>query len=128
MRKIKLGVLGILVVLFALSIFTILRTPPTNKNWNDEGLVLSQIKMSTSSVEIENIKNFSYQNTDHEYVTGYYKKTFPLDQVKNIYFLVNPFWGYQFAHTFLTFEFENGDNFFSVLGVFIDFKLLTNLC
>jgi hypothetical protein len=46
MRKIKLGVLGILVVLFALSIFTILRTPPTNKNWEpreheeESGIVL----------------------------------------------------------------------------------------
>ena len=64
MKKIKIVFLTILLTFFILITHTILRQPPTNKNWNDEGLILSQINISTSTVQIDNIKNFSYGKTD----------------------------------------------------------------
>lgn len=98
-----------LLTLTALTISTLLRTPPTNKNWNDEGMLIPGVSIATNSVRVENVRDFSFQNTDKEYITDYYSKTYPLDKVKNVYFKVNPFMGYQFAHTYLTFEFEDGE-------------------
>ena len=64
-------------------------------------------------VKLYNIRNFNHRSTE-DYNVNYYNKLFDLTQLKNTYFIVEPFSEWQgAAHTFLSFEFED-NNFVSV--------------
>lgn len=82
--------------------------PSNNRNWSDDQKILPTARIDGNMVTIKNIRNFSYSSTD-AYVPGYYDKSFDLDQIKKVYFIVEPFseWAGA-AHTFLSFEFDGG--------------------
>ena len=64
-------------------------------------------------VSINNIRNFSYASTT-SYKADYYDKTFDVNKIKKVWYIVEPFSGIPgSAHTFLSFEFE-GDQFVSI--------------
>ncbi len=97
------------VVVFIVYLF--LLTPTNDKNWTVDAKIAPEITFSsnaTSSVTISKIKNFSYGQSEKEYEIKYDERSYALDQVESVYYLVNPFWGYQAAHTFLTFGFKDG--------------------
>ena len=84
--------------------------PASNdRNWSPPMSVLSHASFSNNFVTVYNIRNFDYK-TASEYTPRYYDKTFDLNKLKKLYFIVS-YWGSSkaVAHTFLSFEFENDD-------------------
>jgi hypothetical protein len=84
--------------------------PPANdKNWSADQRVLPYAEFKDNSVTIYNIRNFTYASTT-SYKRAYYNKTFDLNKISSVDYIIEPFSGYKgAAHTFLSFGFENGD-------------------
>ena len=106
-----LVVLAIIFIFFL--ILDLVTSPSNNRNWNNDQAVLPEAKIDGSQITIRNIRNFSYASTT-EYTENYYDKTFDLDQIKKVWYVVEPFSGIPgSAHTFLSFEFD-GDQCVSI--------------
>jgi hypothetical protein len=105
-------VLALLVVL----IFVVvnLATKASNdRDWNEDQQVLPYAEASDNLIAIHNIRNFTYASTT-SYTPNYYDKTFDLNKIKKVWYVVEPFSGIPgSAHTFLSFEFE-GDQFVAI--------------
>jgi hypothetical protein len=107
-----LATLLALIVLIVI-ITSLLTTPSNDRNWNDDQDILPFAEINDNLVTIHNIRNFSYASTT-SYTPNYYDKTFDINKVKNVWYVVEPFSGIPgSAHTFLSFEFEN-DQFISI--------------
>jgi hypothetical protein len=89
--------------------------PSNNRNWNNDQNILPTAEIKDNIVSIHNIRNFSYTSTT-DYTPAYYDKTFDLNKIKKVWYVVEPFSGIPgSAHTFLSFEFE--DNQFVSISV-----------
>ncbi len=107
--------LAIIVVLIAGVFVTVhFSTHPSNdRTWNTDQEILPYAEIKDSLVSLHNIRNFSYASTT-SYTPSYYDKTFDLNKIKKVWYIVEPFSGIPgSAHTFLSFEFE-GDQFVSI--------------
>lgn len=105
----------LLIVISGGLIWWLSHIPSNDRNWNKDQQVLPYAEFSSDGnhVTIRNIRNNTYQSTT-DYEVSYYDKTFNLDEIKRVWFLVEPFAGFEgAAHTMLSFEFEN-DQFISV--------------
>ena len=84
-----------------------------DRNWNDDQNILPTAEVKNNLVSIHNIRNFSYASTT-SYTASYYDKTFNVNKIKKVWYVVEPFSGIPgSAHTFLSFEFED-DQFVSI--------------
>jgi hypothetical protein len=88
--------------------YTLLQTPKNQRDWALDQEVLADINFATSTVSINNIKNFSYGETEYEKIPGYLNQTYPLNEVRNIWYFQNDFKEPFGAHSFLSFEFYDG--------------------
>lgn len=97
-------------------LFTIVHfstNPSNNRNWNGDQTILATAEIKDNLVSIRNIRHFTYASTT-SYTPNYYDKTFDLNKLKKVWYVVEPFSGIPgSAHTFLSFEFE-GDQFLSI--------------
>lgn len=104
-------VVGIIILPFLLAYIFI--RPSNDRDWNLDQAVLPYAEITDNLVSIHNIRNLHYASTT-SFITEYYDRTFDLEKIKEVYFIVEPFSGYVgAAHTFLSFEFE-GDLFVSI--------------
>lgn len=100
--------------IFALAIFISLAyyfsmTPTNSADWSLDQQILPSAKVEGNLVTIENIRNFTYTSVS-EYTPDYYTKTYDLDKIKTVDYLVEPFGDFSgAAHTFLSFGFEGGE-------------------
>ncbi len=134
--------LGILLLILALGISLIIvhltTSPSNNRDWNLDQNIAPHITISTSTVSIENIRNFTYASTS-SYTPHYYTTTFNLNDLKKVWYVVEPFSGIPgSAHTFLSFEFNNdqfisisveirkekGESFHPIKGLFNQYELM----
>lgn len=100
-------------VFFTIIIVGLATNPSNDREWNPDQELLSYAEVNDNLVTVYNIRNFSYTSTD-EYEKDYYDKTFDLEKLKKVWYVVEPFEGVPgSAHTFLSFEFED-DEFISV--------------
>jgi hypothetical protein len=105
----------IIVVILILGVVTlaVFTEPSNNRDWSPDQAVLPYAEVKGSEISIHNIRNFTYASTT-DYTISYYDKTFDLNKIKKVYYIVEPFSGIRgAAHTFLSFEFEN-DEFIAV--------------
>lgn len=118
--KTVIFLIGVCIIAYALLVMIV--RPSNDRSWNDDQAVLPYAEIrseqaaasnddgSTSShtiVSVHNIRNFAYTSTS-EYKPEYYDKEFDLDNLKRVWFVVEPFSGFAgAAHTFLSFEFAN---------------------
>jgi hypothetical protein len=114
MRSLFVGAIGLFVLVVAIIfVVRLTTTPSNNRNWNSDQEVLPYAEVNGNLIEVHNIRNFSYASTT-SYTKNYYNKTFDLNTIKRVYYVVEPFSGIPgSAHTFLSFEFEN-DQFVSI--------------
>ena len=133
------AVLGIIVLIFMVFAAVELVTKPSNdRNWTVDQAVLPYADIKGNLVAVRNIRNFSYTSIA-DYVPNYYDKTFDLDKLKSVYYIVEPFSGFVgSAHTFLSFEFEEGqflavsveirkeigESFSAVKGLFNQYEIM----
>jgi len=112
----RIGYLFAGLAVFITSVFMVVHfsTYPSNERvWNTDQEILPYAEIKDNFVSIYNIRNFSYASTT-SYTPNYYDKTFDLNKIKKVWYVVEPFSGIPgSAHTFLSFEFE-GDTFVSI--------------
>ncbi|MDD2907551.1 MAG: DUF4105 domain-containing protein [Candidatus Gracilibacteria bacterium] len=96
-----------LIIVFLVFIF--FQKPSLDRNWSLDQKILAQSSFSGNIVSIKNIRDFSYETSD-KYEVSYYDKSYNLDEISSVYYIIEPFSDYDGpAHTMLTFGFSNGD-------------------
>lgn len=108
--RIPLKVFISFVILILLSITTVrLITEPSNsRTWTVDQEVLPYADINGDLITIHNVRNFDYATTT-VFTPGYYDKTYDVSKLKKVWYIVSPFAGVPgSAHTFLSFEFEDG--------------------
>jgi hypothetical protein len=99
----------IAVLVLAYLVLIVLVRPSLTKNWSPDEVVLARSEISGNTVRITNIRNISYRTTT-DYDVHYYDKTFDIDKLNSVWFMVEPFSGFAAgaAHTLVSFGFEDG--------------------
>jgi hypothetical protein len=106
-QRIVFGILAVIALGLLLYIF---QTPPTKGDWQPQLSALAHAEFSGDKVTIRNVRNFRYYPTENDTHPNWYDRTYDLSQLKKVWYITEPFKGNEFAaHTFLSFEFENGD-------------------
>ncbi|MDO8562039.1 MAG: DUF4105 domain-containing protein [bacterium] len=84
--------------------------PSLERDWTSDQAVLARAEISGNIIAIKNIRNINYRSTS-DYDVHYYDKTFDLDKMQSVWFMVEPFSGHGAgaAHTLVSFGFEGGD-------------------
>ncbi|MCA9124148.1 MAG: DUF4105 domain-containing protein [Planctomycetaceae bacterium] len=84
-------------------------TPSNDRNWRAEQAILATAEFEGDQVTVRNIRNCSYV-TEDVFIVDHYDKTFDLNDLESVDFIVVPFKGVPaVAHTFQSFGFGNGD-------------------
>jgi hypothetical protein len=93
---------------------SVLGEKPSNfRDWSPDEAVLSYAEVSGDLVHVYNIRNCSYLTQD-TYVVHHYDKTYDLNDLRSVDFIVVPFRGSpSLAHTMLSFGFA-GDDYLAV--------------
>lgn len=108
----RFPILRILIVLFVTllllgSTFLALRQPSHDRSWNESQSVLPYAEINGSTITIYNIRNTEYKSR-RDFTTTYYDKTFSLDDVRSVDYIIEPFASVAAAHTFLSFGLADG--------------------
>ncbi len=141
-KKIKPFLFTCLVIICITYICVNLFTAPSNnRDWEDDQALLSHATFSGDQVTVHNIRNFEYASTT-SYTKGWYDKTFNLEDLHKVWYIVEPFSGIPgSAHTFLSFEFdadgkkdyiaisveirkEKGESFHPIKGLFNTYEIM----
>ena len=87
--------------------------PSNDRDWATDQSTLSYGDIHDNLITVHNVRNFTYTSKS-DYASGYYDKTFDLNKIKKVYYIVEPFTGIPgSAHAFLSFEFED-DQFVAI--------------
>lgn len=126
----------VIVIVFITGIVT---TPRIDRDWNNDQAVVPHAEINGDQIKISNIRNITYTTTS-DYKVDYYDKTFDLNTLKQVWFMVEPFKDSDIgaAHTMVSFEFaddqfvaisveirkEKGESFGAVKGLFNQYELM----
>lgn len=106
---------GLAVLLGIVGMSVALRRPSLDRDWRTDQAVLPHATIEGQRVTIHNIRNFRYHSPT-EYTPAYYDRTFDVQSLQAVYFLMEPFADDKVgAHTMLSFEFA--DDSFLTLSV-----------
>ncbi|HEY0908331.1 MAG TPA: DUF4105 domain-containing protein [Candidatus Paceibacterota bacterium] len=106
----KIAFFGAVLLALAYAIFSVVVVPRTDRDWNLDQAVEPKISIDGDKVMIKDIRNFTYRTTT-DYTPGYYDKTFDLNRIATVDFMVEPFsTNPGAAHTLLTFGFDDGNH------------------
>jgi len=98
------------VICITLFISQLLKKPVAVADWQQHLAIPSTAEFNGNKVTIKNVRNFRYGPEEKDMRPGYYDRTYNLDKVKQVWYIVEPFNQDEVAaHTFVSFEFENGD-------------------
>ena len=106
--------LGVLVLIFF--IWQFFKQVPTVGDWQPGLSRLSTAEFSGNLVTVKNVRNFRYNGSEDakDITINYYDRTYDLNKLTKVWYVTEPFKGLSVAaHTFLSFEFSDG-NFLSV--------------
>jgi hypothetical protein len=83
---------------------------PIQGDWQEQLAIASKAEFNGDMVTVKNMRNFRYYPTEHDMHPGYYDKTYNLNDIKKVWYTTEPFnENTSAAHTFVSFEFNNGD-------------------
>jgi len=83
---------------------------PLQGDWQEQLAVISTAEFNGDLVMVKNVRNFRYYPTEADIHPAYYDKTYDLTQIKKVWYVTEPFnENTVAAHTFVSFEFNNGD-------------------
>lgn len=91
---------------FVVAFFFIGVRPSNDRDWSTDLATLPYADFNGTKVTIHNVRNFSYRSP-LDYTPAYYDKTYDLEKISSVDFIVEPFSGVA-AHTFVAFGFEDG--------------------
>lgn len=96
----------------ALAVWQATKQVPIDGDWQTPLSQLSTAEFKGDFVTVKNVRNFRYRGSEEEadLVPGYYDKTYDLSKLNKVWYISEPFKELSMAaHTFLSFEFSNGD-------------------
>ncbi len=104
----------LILILFCIFVFTIwqvfIKQVPMQGDWQEQLSILPTAEFNGDTVTVKNVRNFRYNPTEHDMKPAYYDKVYNLNEIKKVWFIAEPFNENKVAaHTFLSFEFNNGD-------------------
>ncbi len=106
-KYILLSLAGLLVLFLAWQGF---KQPALQGDWQMQLAVPSTAEFVGNQVIVHNVRNFRYGPTEANMQPAYYDKSYDLTQIKQVWYVAEPFNENKLAaHTFLSFEFNNGD-------------------
>lgn len=86
------------------------KKPVMNRDWQDDSKILPNFSISTSTIEIKNLRDWRYEQ-DKVVSKNYYSETFEIKNLSKAYLLLNPFGQWDgVGHSFFVFEFSDGKN------------------
>ena len=97
-------------------LLTLIQRPSHNRDWAVDNVVMPEIDIDANTVTVSGIRHSVY-GSETEVKVNYSNLTFPLSQLKKVWFVVHRFTAFEgIAHNFLTFSFdtEDGPAYFSV--------------
>lgn len=103
----KLLLIILLAAIIGYVVFINLRTPTHDRVWIDSQAVLPYATFEGNLVHVQNIRNVEYRSR-YDYTTHYYDKTFDLNELETVDYIIEPFASVAAAHTFLSFGFSDG--------------------
>lgn len=108
-KKIIRIIFLILILILTLFIISVsFKKPSLDKKWTEDALVLPNITFSTSTIEVEHLRDWRYQRGT-VVSKDFYTDTFDIEKITKAYFLLNPFGKWEgVGHTFFLFEFSDG--------------------
>lgn len=126
------------ILLLAAALVYALIEPSTTRDWNPDQRVMPLASFRGQYVDVSNIRNIEYRSTD-DYTVRHYNRTFDLDALRSLWFVVEPFHGMEGpAHTLMSFGFaddvyvaisveirkEKGEKFSPLLGILKRYELM----
>ena len=139
LKLFKWILLTVIFLAIAYFIFSLFVRPSLARDWNKDMEVLARATFKDNLVTITNIRNNTYRSTT-DYDVHHYTKTFDLDKLESVWYMVEPFAGYGAgaAHTLVSFCFtgydcvavsaeirkEEGEKFDAVKGLFRQYELV----
>ena len=97
------------IALLAIALLYMLIQPSNDRAWTPDQRVLPSAQFEGSRVTIRNIRNVEYRSPS-DYTVRHYDRTFNLDALESVWFIVEPFEGMQGpAHTLVSFGFGGND-------------------
>lgn len=108
LRKILI-VLGVVLLIY--SVWQIFLKPvPLTGDWQEYLSTPSTAEFNGDTVTVRNVRNFRYYPEEKDMHPAYYDKTYNLNDIKQVWYVAEPFNENELAaHTFVSFEFNNGD-------------------
>ncbi len=107
MKKIIYSLVFIAAIFFA---WQLSRDVPLNGDWQEQLAVIPTAEFNGDYVTVRNVRNFRYGPTEADMHPDYYNKTYDLNAIEKVWYVTEPFNENKLAaHTFVSFEFENGD-------------------
>jgi hypothetical protein len=108
--KIKKILLGLFFAFIVFCFWQGVKKVPTEGDWQEQLAVPSIAIFDGDFVTVKNVRNFRYSPTEADMHPNYYDKTYNLNGVKKVWYVAEPFnENESAAHTFVSFEFDNGD-------------------
>ncbi len=106
----KFVFLLILTIAVLYFIFSLIVRPSLTRNWTADQKVLARPEINGDRIKILNIRNINYRSTS-DYDVHYYDKTFNINDLESVWYMVEPFSGHGAgaAHTLVSFGFKGGD-------------------
>lgn len=104
--RVLAGAIAVLVAIGA-TIFLV-RTPSNDRDWTLDQQRLVTAEFSGDVITVRNIRHFAYRS-EHDYTPHYYDRSFTLEDVVDVDYIVEPLASVAVAHTFLSFGFRDGD-------------------
>jgi hypothetical protein len=134
----SLLVLVCLCIIFYSALVVFIR-PSLDRDWNIDQAILPRTSITGNLAVIQNVRNINYRSTT-DYDVRYYDKTYDLNKLDSVWYMVEPFSGYGAgaAHTLVSFGFsdgsyvavsaeirkEKGESFSAVKGLFRQYEIV----
>lgn len=101
--------LSIVFIICIVILYFISEQPSNDRDWANDQAVLPYVELTDTQATFRNIRDFTYRSTD-DYDPSYYDRTYDLDTITSVDYVVVPFGTIGAAHTLLSFGFENGEH------------------
>jgi len=103
-------------------LLTLLKNPSNTRDWTTDLQELPSAEFDGDLVHIKNIRNNTYRYP-LDFDVAYYDKTFDLNKLVSVDYMVEPFSGWRgLAHTLVSFGFENEDHQIEYVAISVEIR------
>ena len=106
--KLKIKVMFIiLLIFFGVVLYLTLKAPTNSADWQTQYKVLPTVSMSGDVIQVTNLRDFRYNDNGTVAEIRYLDEEYQLSKFKQAWYGISHFSDKDFAHVFISFEFED---------------------